>query len=76
MSTRKISLQSWLAQNYVAGEAPHINTARRWCRDGLIHPLPEKHGREYYLTADARYVGKNGPTLLERMNYGQASQRS
>ena len=76
MNKPKISLQTWLARNYVAGEAPHINTARRWCRDGLIHPLPEKHGREYYLADDARYVGKNGPTLLERMIGSQTPQHT
>ena len=76
MNTPKISLHTWLAQNYAVGEAPHINTARRWCHDGLIYPLPEKQGREYYLMPEARYVGRNGPTLLERMNNGQAARHS
>ena len=54
----------------------NVQSAVGWFVDGLIYPRPEKQGREYYLTQDARYVGKQGPTLLEGINNGQAPQHS
>jgi len=49
-----ITLENWAATTY--GEAsPHINTLRRWARDALIVPIPEKHGRTYYVSPSARY---------------------
>ncbi len=54
MVTKLITLEAWASATY--GEAsPHINTLRRWARDSLIVPAPEKHGRTYYLRPDARY---------------------
>ena len=51
---RLITLELWLAETY--GDAITLNTARRWCRDRKISPLPEKHGRTYFVTPDARYT--------------------
>ena len=72
---KRITLSAWLSNVY-GEDGPTINTARRWCKNGLIHPMPEKHGREYYLTPDARYVGKEGPTLLERIIGSPAPQHT
>lgn len=49
-----ITLEAW-AQDQYGEDAPHINTLRRWARDGRIMPVPEKHGRTYYVKPDARY---------------------
>lgn len=49
-----ITLEAWATATY--GEcSPHINTLRRWARDSLIVPTPEKHGRTYYVSPNARY---------------------
>lgn len=54
MAAKLITLEAWAAATY--GEAsPHINTLRKWARDALIVPAPEKHGRTYYVRPDARY---------------------
>jgi hypothetical protein len=50
-----LTLQSWAAAVY--GEAaPAAATLRRWARDGLICPAPEKHGRSYFVQPNARYL--------------------
>lgn len=55
MAAKLITLEAWAAATY--GEAaPHINTLRRWARDAHIYPKPIKHGRSYFVPADARYV--------------------
>lgn len=54
MAAKLITLEAWACATY--GEAaPHMNTLRRWARDALIVPLPEKHGRTYYVRPDAHY---------------------
>lgn len=54
MAAKLITLEAWAVATY--GEAsPHINTLRRWARDALIVPIPEKHGRTYYVSPGARY---------------------
>jgi len=51
-----VTLEKWARDRY--GEsAPTVGTLRRWCRDGKIFPLPQKHGRSYFLEPNARYVG-------------------
>ena len=52
--TKRITIESWIALNY--SDPPSVLTVRRWIREGRIYPLPEKHGRTYYLTPTARYV--------------------
>jgi DNA-binding transcriptional MerR regulator len=49
-----LTLEEWAKQTY--GTPPTINTLRRWAREGLIQPPPEKHGRSYYVCPTARYV--------------------
>jgi hypothetical protein len=56
---RLITLEAWVLATY--GKALSIATARRWVRDGFIYPVPEKHGRAYYLDPGARYVDPANP---------------
>lgn len=63
--SKRISLDTWLEQTY-GEDAPGIQTARRWCRDGKIHPAPEKHGRSYFVVPEARYTDRPR-RLLERI---------
>lgn len=60
MAAKLITLEAWAAATY--GESsPHINTLRRWARDALIVPAPEKHGRTYYVSPAARYCDYRSP---------------
>lgn len=60
MAAKLITLEAWAASTY--GDAsPQPNTLRRWARDALIVPVPEKHGRTYYVRPDARYCDYRSP---------------
>lgn len=60
MAAKLITLEAWASATY--GEAaPRMNTLRRWARDALITPTPEKHGRTYYVRPDARYSDFRAP---------------
>lgn len=65
-----LKLSSWLTSTYKENDAPSIRTARHWARSGLIEPKPEKHGRDYFVHPNARYVHasrqqQRGLTLIE-----------
>lgn len=69
-TVRFLKLSSWLDLNYKEADAPSIRTARLWARSGLIEPKPEKHGRDYFVHPNARYVHttrhkQRGLTLIE-----------
>lgn len=49
-----ILLSIWLVDTYGVN-GPTIQTARRWARQGLIFPLPIKHGRDYFVSPNAAY---------------------
>jgi hypothetical protein len=73
-----ITLERWAALTY--GEAaPHTNTLRRWAREARIYPVPQKHGRQYYVQPDARYmtsaVSTQAGQLLARIEKGLAPPR-
>lgn len=55
MMTKLIPLDEWADRHYAIGR-PHVQTLRRWARDGKIHPAPRKHGRAYYVSPDAEYL--------------------
>lgn len=60
----KMTLEKWAARHY-GEDAPNVQTLRRWCRDGKIFPIPEKHGRSYFVQDTARYVGDfNDPAFM------------
>lgn len=72
MSTpRLIPLTRWLTEQY-GDAAPSLNTARRWCREDLIYPPAEKHGRMYFVRPDARYVA---PESQGRISSGRLADR-
>lgn len=50
-----LPLPDWATLHY-AKAIPHINTLRRWVKDGLIQPQPERHGRAYYVDPEAKYT--------------------
>lgn len=63
MAAKLITLEAWASATY--GEAsPHINTLRRWARDAMIVPAPEKHGRTYYVRPDAQYCDYRAPASM------------
>lgn len=65
-----ITLEAWLELTY--GTAVSIGTGRRWCRENRITPKPEKHGRTYFVTPDARYTdvrAANRPRLVDRIKH-------
>lgn len=57
---RLIRLSDWLKVTY-GNAAPCIHTGRRWAREMRIYPPAEKHGREYYVRPDARYIDPANP---------------
>lgn len=52
----RITLPTWLAQNYGADDAPTLNTARRWAKTKKLTPPALKEGRTYYVYAHTRYT--------------------
>lgn len=55
-----VKLSTWISENYRgSSEAPGMVTVRRWAREGLIQPPPEKHGRSFYVVPSARYTPRS-----------------
>ena len=54
MIAKLISLRAWAKRVY-GDEAPAQTTLRKWARTAQIEPIPQKHGREYFVEPDARY---------------------
>lgn len=52
----KIPLAEWARSKFA--KVPHVNTLRKWARDGHIKPAAEFVGREYLVSPNARYVAK------------------
>lgn len=52
----KITLAVWASTQFA--EVPHVNTLRKWAREGHIQPAAELIGREYYVLPHARYVAR------------------
>lgn len=49
----KMTLEEWAADQFKT--PPSQNTLRKWAREGRIAPTPVKHGRSYYVEAEAHY---------------------
>lgn len=49
-----ITLDDW-AQQQLGDKAPNMDTLRKWARDGLIAPAPEKIGRTWFVRPESRY---------------------
>ncbi|WP_353861237.1 excisionase [Azospirillum formosense] len=55
-----MTLEEWAKAVY--GEhPPAVGTLRRWARDALIYPAPQKHGRSYFVLESARYTDPATP---------------
>ena len=48
MTPGRLTLETWLARTYAAGEGPTLATARRWARDNKLDPPAVKEGRSYW----------------------------
>jgi predicted site-specific integrase-resolvase len=60
----KTTLEKWAAAQY-GDSRPSAQTLRRWVRQGRIFPVPQKHGRTYFVEETARYVGDfNDPAFM------------
>ncbi len=49
-----ITLEDW-AQQQLGERAPNMDTLRKWAREGLIVPAPEKIGRTWFVRPESRY---------------------
>lgn len=71
MASKLVTLEAWASQVY--GEAaPGLPTLRRWARQARIAPRPVKHGRAYFVTADAVYSPAypgGRPRLADRLTH-------
>jgi hypothetical protein len=65
-----LTLQQWAAKKF--SKPPHVNTLRRWAKDGMIVPQPILFGREYHVKPDARYIAEPAPgsRLVDRLKHG------
>ena len=54
-----MTLEEWAKENYA--QPPSTVTLQRWAREARIFPAPEKHGRSYFVRANARYVDPTKP---------------
>lgn len=57
----KMTLEEWAADQFKT--PPSQNTLRKWAREGRIAPAPVKHGRSYYVEADAHYSEPEQPPV-------------
>ena len=74
----KMTLEEWAADQFQT--PPSQNTLRKWAREGRIAPAPVKHGRSYYVEAEAHYsepeklpartVGGSLISRIESARYG------
>jgi predicted site-specific integrase-resolvase len=55
----KVTLDEWAADQFRT--PPSRDTLRKWAREGRIAPAPVKHGRSYYVEADAQYNAPEKP---------------
>jgi hypothetical protein len=65
MPERLMTLEEW-AEAVYGEHRPNLDTLRRWARECRIYPPAEKHGRTYFVSAEARYLdpGKPMPATL------------
>lgn len=89
MCPKLLTLEEWAAEVY-GSRAPALVTLRRWAREARIYPPPEKHGRAYFVQADARYLDPSRPVarqmddglvrrlapglLVERIRHGKTAK--
>ena len=70
-----ITLEEWACAKYAGRRVPSIYTLRRWCKAGRIYPIPEKHGRTYYVAENARYIENyNASAILGALHDSTSTQ--
>lgn len=62
MGDRLLTLEEW-AEAVYGKHRPNLDTLRRWARQARIYPLPEKHGRTYFVIPSARHIDPNKPMV-------------
>lgn len=67
----KVTLDEWASDQFRT--PPSRDTLRKWAREGRIAPAPVKHGRSYYVEADAHYSEPEKPA--ERVTGGSLLSR-
>ena len=55
-----LTLEEW-AKTVYGERPPAVGTLRRWARDALIYPAPQKQGRAYFVLESARYTDPTKP---------------
>lgn len=68
---RLLTLEEWAAATYET--PPALFTLRKWAREQKINPAPKKHGRTYYVSQDARYMGYSDAGRLAGRIRGKAA---
>ena len=58
--SKKIPLSEWAASHYAP--PPSAWTLRQWVRAGQVIPVPEKVGKSYYVSTEARRITDSTPT--------------
>jgi predicted site-specific integrase-resolvase len=75
----RITLETWLAQTYAVGDAPAIDTVRRWARNDKLEPPAMKEGRSYYVEPGTRYTAQRAPEkplrLVDRVRAAETQSR-
>lgn len=81
MTAKLITLKSWASATY-GDAAPKMPTLYKWAKNALIYPVPEKHGRDYFVDPDAQYVtpsiaagGTHVPTRAKKAKGPQESAK-
>jgi predicted site-specific integrase-resolvase len=57
-----LELQEWAKRRYA--NPPHVQTLRRWAREGRIQA--QRHGKAYYVPEDAEYMDHG--SLIRRLS--------
>ncbi len=58
-----LTLEEWASEVY-GDHPPALKTLRKWARDCRIYPPAEKHGRTFFVPADARYHDPSKPVVV------------
>lgn len=59
MADKLIPVETWAATRYDPVPSPWV--LRKWCRNGEIHPAPERVSREWRVLETAKRVTAAGP---------------
>ncbi|KAA0572259.1 excisionase [Azospirillum sp. B21] len=65
MGDKLLTLEEW-AEAVYGKHRPNLDTLRRWARQARIYPLPEKHGRTYFVIPTARHIDPNKPIVTPK----------